>query len=105
MTDDNRAPLTVKEMLIDISGKFDVLNTELKYDRASTDKALERLHLDIERARLERVQITMEATQSRERLEAEIREVRERKTISPKELWSVVLGVLGLGVAVTSIFM
>jgi len=85
MAEDTRAPLTVKEMLIDLGGKFDVLNTELRYDRAASADAIVRVYRELDAA-----------STAREAMKVDIREVRDRKTVSPMTLWIVVAGFLTL---------
>jgi len=92
MPEDNRTPATVKEMLIDLSGKFDVLNTELRYDRAASVNENMRLYRELDEARAER-----------EAMKVDIREVRDRKTVSPKELWTTVLGALAGASAIAGV--
>jgi len=81
MSDDTRAPATVKEMLIELSGKFDVLNTELKNDREKSSDAIVRVYRELDEARAER-----------EAMKIDIREVRDRKTVTPMTLWGIVSG-------------
>ena len=92
MSEDNRTPATVKEMLIDLGGKFDVLNTELRYDRAASVNENMRIYRELDEARTER-----------EAMKVDIREVRDRKTVSPKELWTTVLGALAGASAIAGI--
>lgn len=97
MTDDTRAPATVKEMLIELSGKFDVLNTELKNDRENSADSIVRVYRELDEAREER-----------EAMKRDIREVRDRKTVTPMTLWGIVLGfamfvTAAAGVAIAAI--
>ena len=97
MTDDTRAPATVKEMLIELGGKFDVLNTELKNDRENSADSIVRVYRELDEARTER-----------EAMKVDIREVRDRKYVAPMTLWGIVLGfamfvVAAAGVVVAAI--
>jgi len=92
MSEDNRTPATVKEMLIDLSGKFDVLNTELRYDRAASVNENMRIYRELDEARTER-----------EAMKVDIREVRDRKTVSPMTLWIVVAGFLTLVISASGV--
>ena len=97
MSDDTRAPATVKEMLIELSGKFDVLNTELKNDREKSSDAIVHVYRELDEARAER-----------EAMKIDIREVRDRKTVTPMTLWGIVSGfamfvTAAAGVAIAAI--
>ncbi len=92
MTDDQRSPATVKEMLIELSGKFDVLNTELKNDRENSADSIVRVYRELDEARAER-----------EAMKIDIREVRDRKTVTPMTLWGIVLGFAMFVVAASGV--
>lgn len=92
--DDTKTPATVKEMLIDLNGKFDVLNTELRYDREAAAASSLRVYRELDEARRDREAIKASSRQEHEAMKADIREVRDRKTVTPKELWTTVLGAL-----------
>ena len=92
MSEDNRTPATVKEMLIDLGGKFDVLNTELRYDRAASADAIVRVYRELDAA-----------STAREAMKVDIREVRDRKTVSPMTLWIVAAGFLTLVISASGV--
>jgi len=101
--DDTKTPATVKEMLIDLNGKFDVLNTELRYDREAAAASSLRVYRELDEARRDREAIKASSRQEHEAMKADIRELRDRKTVAPMVLWGIVLGFAMLVIAVAGV--